>query len=640
MYRIEIFDQSMNFVSACYTDDAQTISLDYLAFDPFQITIQPIEAQKGYFCHITKENETVADCIISDVKPGKETQQISLRPLQALFDADVYYTPVSDAITWIAQMLNDLYVTTSDVAQRRPLNVSYTPGGRLFPLTGYNFGATINVLSVITTAFRTWGVVTEASLDLVNKEIIINIFEQTATKVIECDLENVISSEVTLGDSYGSTNKLIIKKTVAEGTPSGTTEITYYRHNDGTIDTTDSDRIVPVFWQVTTLEQTEDMTDAQWITETATMAQEALTPAKYDNEVVISVWEDDMIVRPKEIALGTITELHIKGTEYYSILTGEEIEGNVYTLTFGAVRTELTKKLSIQGRYSSSSVTYSGGGGGGGGESDISVLYFYNRTVSVASNAEILRITNASINANTVVLECTFADPSYISGTVTWTSTEGYISFIGTCTSATTANVTLSGISEGDLHYLTPEDAVLTQGMTAIPANADLNDYKAVGTYNVTSNATASTIVNRPIGIAFKMVVDKTLGGTNATQTLTTYQGDTYIRTYQSWSSSWTAWQRSVLASDFLCQTFRTSAVTINSNNSYHGYVSVTVPSGYKLFAITHSQPEGEVILTLVENGGSHFGAEGTTNVSVWAYNQMSYSTTISVAIVVLFIKK
>lgn len=92
-------------------------------------------------------------------------------------------------------------------------------------------------------------------------------------------------------------------------------------------------------------------------------------------------------------------------------------------------------------------------GGGGGGDS-ASVLYFYNRTVSVASNTEILRITNSGIDTNTVVLECTFADPSVISGTVTWTSYEGYISFVGTCTASTTANVTLSGITEGDLQYM------------------------------------------------------------------------------------------------------------------------------------------------------------------------------------------
>ena len=362
----------MDYVSACYTDDAQTISLDYLAFDPFQINIQNVAVKKGYFCHITKDNVTVADCIVSDVKPGKELQEISLRPLQALFDAEVFYNAVTDAITWIGNNLTAQYINSTDTYQLRPLVITTTPGSRAFPLTGYNLNPTMNILSVITNAFRTWGVVTEASLDLVNKQILVNIFEQTATKTIECDLENVISSEVTLGDSYGSTNKLIVKKTVAEGSPTGTTEITYYRHTDGSISTTDTDRIVPVFWDVETLEQTEDMTDADWIAETETMAKETLTPAKYDNEVVISVWEDDKIVNPKDIALGTITTLYIKGTTYYSILTGETIEGNVYTLTFGAVRTELTKKLAIQSRSNgTSSGGSSGGGGGGGGGGDV-----------------------------------------------------------------------------------------------------------------------------------------------------------------------------------------------------------------------------------------------------------------------------
>lgn len=468
MYRIEIFDQSMDYVSACYTDDAQTISLDYLAFDPFQINIQNVAVKKGYFCHITKDNVTVADCIVSDVKPGKELQEISLRPLQALFDAEVFYNAVADAITWIGNNLTAQYINSTDTYQLRPLVITTTPGSRAFPLTGYNLNPTMNILSVITNAFRTWGVVTEASLDLVNKQILVNVYEQTATKTIECDLENVISSEVTLGDSYGSTNKLIVKKTVAEGSPTGTTEITYYRHTDGSISTTDTDRLVPVFWDVEILEQTEDMTDADWIAETETMAKETLTPAKYDNEVVIAVWEDDKIVNPKDIALGTITTLYIKGTTYYSILTGETIEGNVYTLTFGAVRTELTKKLAIQSRSNGTSTGGSsgGGGGGGGGEGDASVLYFYNRTVSVATNAEILRISSANIDANSVVVECTFANPLAVSGTITWTSYDGYISFVGTCTEATTANVAVSGITEGDLQYMPKSGGNFTGAVT------------------------------------------------------------------------------------------------------------------------------------------------------------------------------
>lgn len=368
MYRIEIFDEKMDFVSACYTDDAQTISIDYLAYDPFQITVQTIEAKKGYFAHITgKNNELVADCIIADVQPDKEQQELSLRPLQALFDVGVFYSPVSDAITWIGNNLTDQFVTNADTLQRRPLNITATAGSRSFPLTGYNLNPTINILSVITNAFATWGIVTEAFLDLSEKEIVVNIFEQVAEQTIECDIDNIISAEITLGDSYGSTNKLTIRKTVEEGTPTGTTEITYYRHTDGSINTTDDDRIVPVFWEVATIEQTSDMTDAQWIQETFTKAKEVLSVGHYDNEVILSVWEDDKIINPRSIEIGTITTLLLKGETYYSILTGYQVEGSIITLTFGAVRTELTKKLSIQNRGSSSSSSSSGGGGGGGG---------------------------------------------------------------------------------------------------------------------------------------------------------------------------------------------------------------------------------------------------------------------------------
>lgn len=643
MYRIEIFDEKMDFVSACYADDAQTISIDYLAYDPFQITTQIIEAKKGYFAHITKEMQTVADCIIADVQPDKNTQELSLRPLQALFDVNVFYSPVSDAITWLGNNLTEQFVTNSDLLQRRPLNITATVGSRLFPLTGYNLNPTINILSVITNAFATWGVVTEAFLDLSNKEIVINIFEQVAQQTIECDLDNIISAEITLGDSYGSTNKLTIKKTVAEGSPSGTTEITYYRHTDGSINTTDDDRIVPVFWDVTTIEQTEDMTETQWLAETYTKAKEVLSVGQYDNEVILAVWEDDKVVNPKEIEIGTIVTLLLKGETYYSILTGYQVEGNIITLTFGAVRTELTKKLSIQNRGSTtSSVSSSGGGGGGGGGGDVtgvkgdaestyrtgnvnitkadiglgnvdntsdankpistatqtalnnkvdkangmglstndftdalkdklegiesgaqvntvtgvkgdsestyrtgninvtkaniglgnvdntsdankpistatqtaldtkvnltdiattsdlglvipdgtsitvdadgtihavgggggggsdSVSYFTNQTVSVASNAEILRITDPKITTSTVVLECTFANPSAISDTVSWTSYNGYISFVGTCTVATTANVTLNGASFNELY---PVGSVICKSTNVNPSD-------------------------------------------------------------------------------------------------------------------------------------------------------------------------
>lgn len=71
------------------------------------------------------------------------------------------------------------------------------------------------------------------------------------------------------------------------------------------------------------------------------------------------------------------------------------------------------------------------------------VMHFASQAVSVASNAEIFRITDAGISEDTVVLECVFAEPNCIRSDVAWTSDSGYIVFTGTCIYATTADVTL-----------------------------------------------------------------------------------------------------------------------------------------------------------------------------------------------------
>lgn len=93
----------------------------------------------------------------------------------------------------------------------------------------------------------------------------------------------------------------------------------------------------------------------------------------------------------------------------------------------------------------------SGGGNSGGEGGKAQVMYFYQQTVNTATNAEIFRITDPRINTDTVVLECTFANPEYITGKTSWISYEGYIAFTGTCTTATTANVTMAYKSEENI---------------------------------------------------------------------------------------------------------------------------------------------------------------------------------------------
>jgi hypothetical protein len=75
------------------------------------------------------------------------------------------------------------------------------------------------------------------------------------------------------------------------------------------------------------------------------------------------------------------------------------------------------------------------------------ILYYTAQPVNVATSAEIMRIpasgTDPAITGDTVVLQCDFSDPQNITTDITWVSDEGYISFTGTCTAATTADVVL-----------------------------------------------------------------------------------------------------------------------------------------------------------------------------------------------------
>lgn len=77
------------------------------------------------------------------------------------------------------------------------------------------------------------------------------------------------------------------------------------------------------------------------------------------------------------------------------------------------------------------------------GEVAKEILYFYQQSVSAATSATIMTISDSRITADTVVLECTFATPANITSNVSWTSTAGSITFSGTCIAGTTANVTL-----------------------------------------------------------------------------------------------------------------------------------------------------------------------------------------------------
>lgn len=416
MYKVEIFSDQFLYKSMAFVDETTTaIEQDFLTYDSNTIQTPLIDCEKGDLIHITdQDNNYVADGIIADVQPGNKAQEITIRPLNALFDTEVFYTAVTDCITWLATNIDNAFMSNTDTLQNRPITLTYTQSADNLPLTGFNLHETVNILSVMVSAMKTYGVVVASRLDLPNKRFTVNIYQQTATKVLEASLENVLQKSVTIGDSYGSTNKAIIRKIrVVDDVTTVLGQTEFYLHPNGTIDTTDGNRIVPVFWELESLELDDDMTESDWQAAALSRAKEILTPAKYDNEIVLQYDRDDLLARPADMLIGTATTIYLDGNTYASILTGKRIEGQKITLIFGVTRTELTKQLSIKQRET---LTYQNtvsainkivekriAGGGGGSVEPTTTTPLMDGTAAVGSETAYARGDHVHPTDNTRV---------------------------------------------------------------------------------------------------------------------------------------------------------------------------------------------------------------------------------------------
>lgn len=345
MYKLELFTEQMESASAAIID-TPTIDLDYLTFGAFSLTAPLISCKKGYFAHITNGNALVADCIVSDVQPGTGTVQISVRPLQALFDVEVFASPITDVATWLTQQITEQFVSNADTLQNRPVTVASTVR-TAYPLTEGN-SETLVLTDIMAQALTTYGIFVDCYLDMKNKQIVVQIVPPGAAITLESGLSNVLDKEVTLGDSYGSTNKMVIRKQVTDEETGAVTypdQVIYYLHPDGTVDATDSNRITPVFWTLANLADSDT-----WDQDAQDKAVETLTPEQYDNEIVLQYRAGDNLVQPEDIQIGTTATIMVDGTAYTSILTGRSLDAGTVTLTFGAVRVDLTKQLLLQRR--------------------------------------------------------------------------------------------------------------------------------------------------------------------------------------------------------------------------------------------------------------------------------------------------
>ncbi len=342
MCKIEIFDTDFNY-KCSHIIQPESISFDYLTFEATEfIVIGECLAQTGYFAHIT--GDINFDGVVKDVQTDKNGSKISIRPLQTLFDFDVFVKDFTDVAKFINDSITDYVVNNRDKLQNKPVAIinNTEPKTRTLDITL----SKVNLLTVFSQALTIYQIAVDCKLDMKIKKVICEINQIAKTRVIETELKNIIEKEITLGQADKNTNKLIIRKIEKDKETDTVTileTVSFFLHTDGTISAIDEKRISPVFWQLEDIEISED-----WNDKARSKAIQVLTPQKFNNEINIKCLISDEIIRPMEIAIGTQVYIIHNKKRYTSILTGKVFEKNMVILNFGKVRIDFTKQLILE----------------------------------------------------------------------------------------------------------------------------------------------------------------------------------------------------------------------------------------------------------------------------------------------------
>jgi hypothetical protein len=190
---------------------------------------------------------------------------------------------------------------------------------------------------LIRRALEEYGIAIHTSVDFQNDTIDLTIGKVIGTQTIEADLPNVFEKTFLINESSKNTNKLDVYDTA-----NYTTVRTYYKHTDGTYDTTNNNRLYPVVREIGTATADENNT---FIVNADAVAASVFGEVTYNNLIEIKCLCDDALIRPMDLDIGSVVTVIHEGNAYTSIMTGYELEDNVINLIFGSIRAELTKLI-------------------------------------------------------------------------------------------------------------------------------------------------------------------------------------------------------------------------------------------------------------------------------------------------------
>lgn len=350
-YNVDFFDR--NTLANLHHDGVASITVDddSISINASSLDIGRTDAiTKGSFVFISGGGVEFLG-VVSDIDNSTDgITRVSYKSFVSLFDTDVLFdtdlqgTSTLEAV--ISNLITTNFVDTGDSFQNLPMTLSTTSSRSTW---GFNLKSEkegmhhviCNLFSaIISKAMSSYRTGIRAVPDFANGTIAVEIGTVTGTKHIDADLPNVKIKTFKIREANSSVNKLVVYDS-----SDYSNYATYYLHTDGSYDTSDSDRVTPVVQAVKSVDSTQDTTFAQ---AAASTAASELGGIEWSNLIELEVSKDDALINPLALEFGQTAYIYHDGVRYHSILTGRAISDTV-TLSFGTVRTKLTKRLKLGG---------------------------------------------------------------------------------------------------------------------------------------------------------------------------------------------------------------------------------------------------------------------------------------------------
>lgn len=350
-FNIEIFDTSFNLLQH-YNSGAIDYKFDYLSTVENSVLVAFNDnVEKGDYIRIVNDTDDYFG-VITAIQVNESIEgfsEIKFKPFISLFDSPILFdTTLQGSGTTLEQAIANIITaywinntdTDANIYGLQVATISNTAGWN-FHITPDQSGinkAIVNFMnSIIRRSLTKYQVGLYVTPDFQNKTITVSIgIKTSSTFVIEADLPSVIEKSVILNETTQDINKLIIYDQADMST-----NIIYYKHTDGSYDTSNTDRITPVIFNMTSVAV---VTGSTFAAAAKDAADKQFDVDSYSNLIELTMVNDDDLIMPTTIAIGQAVQVITNGASYTSILTG--IERSTKTkLIFGSIRLDLTKIL-------------------------------------------------------------------------------------------------------------------------------------------------------------------------------------------------------------------------------------------------------------------------------------------------------